>query len=133
MIEEFSITIKKVRKPKGSDLNQDIQIISQSLGLFTKRDKEKSCFRIFVEILKNKKGLNAEEITINTNLTRATVIHHLNFLIKAGLIIKKGHKYYLRGESLNGLIKNISSDMNKTFNELEEMAKSIDNELTSDR
>ena len=40
MIEEFSITIKKINRPKGSNLNQDIQIISQSLGLFTKRDKE---------------------------------------------------------------------------------------------
>jgi len=55
MIEEFSITIKNIKKPKKSDINQDIQVISQSFGLFTKRDKEKSCFRVFLEILKNKK------------------------------------------------------------------------------
>ena len=35
MIEEFSITIKKIKRPKSSDLNQDIQIISHSLGLIT--------------------------------------------------------------------------------------------------
>src|SRR3989344_2853477 len=119
MIEEFSITIKKLNRPKISDLNQDIQIITQSLGLFSKRDKEKSCFRIFVEILKNKNGITAEEITLNTNLTRATVIHHLNYLIKSGLITKKKHKYYLRGETLEGLIKEINNDMNKTFYELD--------------
>tara|TARA_Y100000034_G_scaffold135951_1_gene209969 strand:+ start:1616 stop:2014 length:399 start_codon:yes stop_codon:yes gene_type:complete len=130
MIEEFSITIKKVKRPKRSNLNQDIQIISQSLGLFTKRDKEKSCFRVFIEILKNKKGLTAEEITINTNLTRATVIHHLNSLIRSGLVTKKIHKYSLRGDSLEGLIKELNKDMNKTFNDLNKMAKNIDNELT---
>ncbi len=129
MIEEFSITVKRVKRPKTSDLNNDIQIISQSLGLFSKRDKEKSCFRVFLEIVKNK-GMNAEEITLNTHLTRATVIHHLNFLIKSGLIIKKGHKYFLRGETLEGLIKEISKDMEKNFSELDKLAKNIDSELT---
>ena len=85
MIEEFSITVKKIKRSKQSDLNDDIQIISQSLGLFTKRDKEKSCFRVFVEILKSM-GVTAEEVTLNTNLTRATVIHHLNYLIKSDFI-----------------------------------------------
>lgn len=129
MIEEFSITIKKIKKPKHSDLNQDIQIISQSFGLFTKRDKEKSCFRVFVEILKNK-GLTAEEITLNTNLTRGTVIHHLNFLIKAGLITKKGHKYSLRGGNLERLVDEISKDIKIAFEDIDDIAKNIDSELT---
>jgi len=130
MIEEFSITIKKVKKPKSCDLNQDIQIISQSFGLFTKRDKEKSCFRIFLEIVKNRNGVTAEDITINTHLTRATVIHHLNYLIKSWLITRKKHKYYLRGGTLEGLIREINSDMSNTFDELNQIAKNIDSELT---
>ena len=129
MIEEFSITIKKIRKPKISDLNQDIQIISQSLGLFTKRDKEKSCFRVFIEILKNKQGLSAEEITLNTHITRATVIHHLNSLIKNNLIIKKGHKYFLRSKNLEELIKDLNKDVDEALNELNKTAKNIDKQL----
>ena len=129
MIEEFSITIKKIKRPKTSDLNQDIQIISQSLGLFTKRDKEKSCFRVFVEILKNKQGLSAEEITLNTHITRATVIHHLNSLIKSDLVIKKGHKYYLRSKNVEELIKDLNKDINETLNELNKTAKNIDKQL----
>ena len=129
MIEEFSITIKKIKKPKISDLNQDIQIISYSLGLFTKRDKEKSCFRVFIEILKNKQGLSAEEITLNTHITRATVIHHLNSLIKNNLIIKKGHKYFLRSKNLEELIKDLNKDVNEALNELNKTAKNIDKQL----
>ena len=109
-------------------MNQDIQIISHSLGLITKRDKEKSCFRVFIEILKHK-GLTAEGITVSANLSRATVIHHLNFLMKAGLVVKKSHKYFLRGDSLEGLIKDINNDMNKTFSDLNKLAKNIDKNL----
>jgi len=130
MIEEFSITIKKLRKSKISDLNQDIQIITQSLGLFTKRDKEKSCFRVFVEILKNKNGMAAESITLNTNLSRATVIHHLNYLMKSGLIVKKKHKYFLRAKNVEELIRQISNDINETLDDLKKTARNIDNELT---
>lgn len=129
MIEELSITIKKIKKPKVSDLNQDIQIITQSLGLFSKRDKEKSCFRVFVEILKNK-GVTAEEITLNTNLTRATIIHHLNYLIKSDLVIKKGHKYFLRSKNLEELIIQINKDVDETLTDLKKIAKNIDSELT---
>ena|SRR3990167_9021267 len=130
MIEEFSITVKKLRKSKISDLNQDIQIITQSLGLFTKRDKEKSCFRVFVEILKNKNGMAAESITLNTNLSRATVIHHLNYLMKSGLIVKKKHKYFLRAKNVEELIRQISNDINETLDDLKKTARNIDNELT---
>lgn len=129
MIEEFSITVKKIKRPKQSDLNDDIQIISQSLGLFTKRDKEKSCFRVFVEILK-RKGVTAEEVTLNANLTRATVIHHLNYLIKSDLVIKKGHKYFLRSKNLEELISQINKDVDETLNDLKKIARNIDSELT---
>ena len=129
MIEEFSITIKKVRKPKGSDLNQDIQIISQSLGLFTKRDKEKSCYRVFLELVKNKNGLSAEEITITTNLTRPTVIHHLKNLLDYNLIIKDKSKYKIKKESLNSLVDFLENEVNAALNELKEIAKDIDKEL----
>ena len=129
MIEEFSITIKKVRKPKGSDLNQDIQIISQSLGLFTKRDKEKSCYRVFLELVKNKSGLSAEEITITTNLTRPTVIHHLKNLLDYNLIIKDKSKYKIKKESLNSLVDFLENEVNAALNELKEIAKDIDKEL----
>ena len=130
MIEELSITIKKIKRPKGSDLNNDLQIISHSLGLFTKRDKEKSCFRVFVEILKNKNGMAAESITLNTNLSRATVIHHLNYLMKSGLIVKKKHKYFLRAKNVEELIRQISNDINETLDDLKKTARNIDNELT---
>ena len=53
MIYEFRrVTLIKTRKPQKKDLNTDLQWFSESLGLFSQRDKERSCFRIFVELVK---------------------------------------------------------------------------------
>jgi predicted transcriptional regulator len=129
MIREFQITIRKIKKPKLTNLNENIQFLAESLGLFNKRDKEKSCYRVFLELVKNKSGLCAEEITITTNLTRPTVIHHLKNLLDYNLIIKDKSKYKIKKESLNSLIDFLENEVNSALNELKEIAKDIDKEL----
>ena len=129
MIKEFHITIKKIKKQKSLNLNQDIQFLAESLGLFNKRDKERSCYRVFLELIKNKKGLTAEEITITTNLTRPTVIHHLNNLRESELIIKEKSRYKIINSSLNSLIYHVENELNITLTELKRIAKDIDKEL----
>ena len=126
---EFQITIKKIKKPISANLNENIQFLAESLGLFNKRDKEKSCYRVFLELVKNKIGLTAEEITLTTNLTRPTVIHHLKNLLESDLIEKKKSKYKIKGDSLNSLVNYLEKELNTTLLELKEIAKNIDNEL----
>ena len=46
------ITIVKIRKPVTTDVNEELQFLGNSLGLFNLRDKDKSCFRVFIELLK---------------------------------------------------------------------------------
>ena len=80
MIREFQkITIVKVRKSSEKNINEDLQWISSSLGLFNERDKEKSCFRIFVELIKAARrgqALNSDQIAAKTNLSRAWLFWH---------------------------------------------------------
>ena len=57
MIKEFQkITIIKLRKSSEKNLNSDLQWFSNSLGLFNERDKEKSCFRVFIALIKASRG-----------------------------------------------------------------------------
>src|SRR3990167_1608262 len=118
MMIEFQITIKKVKKPKSTNLNESIQFLAESLGLFNKRDREKSCYRVFLELVKNKSGMTAEEITLTTNLTRPTIIHHLNNLLESSLIEKQKSRYKIKEGSLNSLINSIENELNVTIEEL---------------
>ena len=133
MIHEFrKVTIVRLRKPTQKDLNQDLQWFSSSLGLFSERDKEKSCFRIFVELIKaarRNQPLNSDQIALRTHLSRATIIHHLNKLIETGLVIPHEGSYILRVDNLETLVEEVKRDVLRSFEDLQAMAEELDDQL----
>ena len=132
MITRFTkIVIQKVKVPK-EDLNAELMWLSKSLGLLSERDKEYSCFRMFIEIIKASKrgeGLSSDELAYRLNLTRGTVIHHLTKLIGAGLVRVEDNKYSLRAKNLEQTLKKMKQDVLSTYEELENLGKEIDKKL----
>lgn len=123
------ITIPEEKKP---NLNLELQYLCAALGLFNQRDKDRSKFRIFIELLRSAKkneGRTSDELAAYLHLTRATVIHHLHNLASAGIIDHKNNKYYLRVNSLSELVAKVRRDLNKTFDELAELAERCDKGL----
>ena len=132
IISHHKITIIRHRRPSKSSLNEQLQWLGSSLGLFGLRDRDKSCFRIFVELIKAtkaKKPVTSDELAFGLNLSRGTVIHHINNLIKSGLVIHEGNKYMLRVENLTTLIEEVEKDIERTCHDLKQIAKNIDKEL----
>ncbi len=133
MIYEFRrVTVIKTRKPQKKDLNTDLQWFSESLGLFSQRDKERSCFRIFVELVKaarRRQLLGSDELAARTNLTRGTIIHHIIHLVESGLVAHYEGKYMLRVENLETLVTELQRDLHRVFEDLQSMAKELDAEL----
>jgi len=126
------ITIINIRKPAPDNINQELQWFGSSLGLFNLRDKDKSCFRVFIELLKSaklKRPFSSDELAYRLNLTRGTVIHHINKLIEAGLVVHEGNKYILRVNNLKDLIDEIEKDMKRTCEDLRKVADRIDGRL----
>ncbi len=134
MIRFYSqkITVVRIRKPDKNNLNEELQWLGNSLGLFNLRDRDKSCFRIFIELLKSAKSrreITSDELAAKTSLTRATVIHHIHRLIEAGIVIPEKNKYYLRVEKLKELINEMERDMVQACNDLREIADDIDRKM----
>jgi predicted transcriptional regulator len=126
------ITIVKIRKPAEKNVNDDLQFFGNSLGLFNLRDKDKSCFRVFIELLKaakRKQPISSDELAYRLDLTRGTVVHHINKLMEAGIVVHEGNSYFLRVDKLEALIEELRKDVARTLDDLEEMAKEIDREL----
>jgi predicted transcriptional regulator len=129
------ITIIKIKKPEQEHINDELKFLGESLGLFSERDKDKSCFRIFIVLIKSLKSghkLTSDEIADKTNLTRGTVIHHLNRLMESGIVVSQRNYYMLAVDTMEDLVELVKNNLTKTFDNLKPIAKSIDKKLELD-
>jgi predicted transcriptional regulator len=109
-----------------------LQWFGGSLGLFNLRDKDKSCFRIFIALLQSAKEsqkLSSDELAARTKLTRSTVVHHLNKLMSSGIVVQEKSRYSLRMDSLADMVEHIKRDSDETWGMLRDIAKDIDSKL----
>ena len=126
------ITIVNIRKPAEHNVNQELQWLGSSLGLFNLRDKDKSCFRVFIELLKSAKAkhtLTSDELALNLALSRGTIIHHINKLMESGIVVHEHNTYTLRVENLKSLIDEVEKDLKRACEDLKDVAKEIDHRL----
>ena len=126
------ITIVQIRKPAERNVNQELQWLGTSLGLFNLRDKDKSCFRLFIELLKSAKRhetLTSDELSARLDLSRGTIIHHINRLMESGLVVHEGNTYTLRVDTLRSLIEELEKDLKRSLEDLKEVANEIDKTL----
>ena len=131
-VEFRKITILRITRPAKESINADVQWLSNSLGLVSLRDKSRSCYRVFIELLKAaKKGnaLSSDEISFHTSLSRGTVIHHLNHLMASGIVVHHAGKYALRVRDLKQLVRSIRDDLNASLSEIEDIASEIDRNI----
>jgi predicted transcriptional regulator len=122
------ITIVSSRKPRRN-LNDELQWFGNSLGLFSLRDKDRSCFRLFIELLKAAKAhqaLSSDALSERLKLTRGTTVHHLNKLMETGIVVREGNRYILRVDNLEYLIEELRRDSDRMFHDLQKIAKEID-------
>lgn len=126
------ITIVNIRRPKNQSLNDELQWFGSALGLLGERDKDRSCFRIFIELIKALKesgSLSSDELGDRLGLSRATVVHHLNTLMERGIIVRQGNRYIMRGHQLTLLVEDIRKDVDRAFEELKKTAEELDKVL----
>ena len=132
IIRRQRITITQIRRPPEQKLNDELQWLGNSLGLFNLRDRDKSCYRIFVELLKAARlnqPLSSDELAYQLHLTRGTVVHHLNKLMESGIVIHAERGYLLRVASVERLIEELEQDLVRTISNLKKVAHAIDDEM----
>ncbi len=128
----MKLTLWKLRKENTDNINQELQWLGNSLGLFNLRDRDSSCFRIFILLVRKAKRnepVSSDDLAEQLNLTRGTVVHHLTRLMDSGLVVHAGRKYILRERDLNQVVKDIHKDMELVFSEILEVAQEVDKKL----
>ncbi len=125
--------VQSQQQPNTHNINELLHWFGGTLGLFNPRDKDKSCYRIFVALLssirENPEGLTSDELALRTRLSRGTVVHHLNKLMESGIVVSERGKYVLSVDNLQELVEQVRSRVNKTFDGLKEISRAIDKQL----
>lgn len=126
------ITIVKEAPKTSSNINELLLLLGSNLGLFSMRDKDKSCYRIFiilVKALKVKVELTSDELAAQTGLSRGTVIHHLNHLMDAGIVTNYKNKYFINYDSLEDMVEDMRKGVSNMFDNIGKVARKIDSTL----
>lgn len=132
MIREQRITIIRISRPNRQNVNDELKWLGHSLGLFSERDKDSSLYRLFVELIKSCKSsrqMTSDELARRLDLTRGTVVHHLNKLLESGIVVEEKNRYALRVANLEVLIDELRKDVRRAMDDLKEIARQIDEEL----
>ncbi|ASI13515.1 ArsR family transcriptional regulator [Candidatus Mancarchaeum acidiphilum] len=124
------IIIKSVDKPYSDDPDSFISWFCKSFGLESEIENsdsiEKDLLKQFINAALAGKGISSSDLTENFKIARTTIIYHLNRLIEAGWIVKRGRMYYLRGKELSDVIEEIEYDINREMMKMLDIAKQFD-------
>ncbi len=126
------LTLIRVRHVPEENINRELQWLGNSLGLFNLRDKDSSCFRVFITLVKRAKRqepFSSDEIAGQLHLSRGTVVHHLTRLMDSGIVSREREGYLLREATLRKVIQDMHQEMERLFSEMEEVAKEIDERM----
>lgn len=132
-MEIDEITIVTTNAPEKPHVNELLKWFGSSLGLFSLRDKNSSCFRVFIVLIKDARndgeGLTSNEISNLTDLSRGTVVHHLNKLMSSGIVLNVENKYLLREKRLEELMEEVEKDLIQTMDVLKDVGSELDEML----
>ena len=121
------------RERRGSDINTDLQWLCHSLGLFPVRDYNASMYRLFIELIKDRKAgivANSDALAARVGLSRGTVVHHLNKMIDSGIVVRLPDGYELKEGSVEGMVEQMRARIGDLFDEIEDVARRIDEQLS---
>ena len=128
----FKIVIRKVEQPFSGKSVDELDWICQTLGFFEPIDREKIASQIFKEIVSatdRGEALTSTAIAERVNMSRGSVINHLNNLMRSGLIVRSGRYYSARSRSMYRTIEEIEEDIERIFSKMKKTAMEIDREL----
>ncbi|MDY0386807.1 MAG: winged helix-turn-helix transcriptional regulator [Methanolobus sp.] len=127
------IILINLEKPRDKKLEEDIHWFCNSFGLSSGRDTENIATQIVHDMLQQiserEDRISSDVIAENLDVNLSRVNHHIRNLINAGLIYREKRALYLRGGSLKAAVQEMRKDSERMFQELEEMAEEIDEQM----
>ncbi len=123
------IVIKSVDRPAERNPDDMIRWFCEALGLTNSAEKdslEAEILKRFIIAAAHNVGISSSQIKLKPKVARSTVVYHLNRFIDAGIVVKRGRLYYLRGQELSSVIEELEYDINREMMRLMDVARDFD-------
>jgi hypothetical protein len=130
------IIIRHLEKPADKDVQKDIEWICECFGFYENIDREKTAASIFAKLLESMVDGECPSSTClgeETKVTRAAALHHLRKMMASGLVVKRDGGYALRRSSMYDTINEMHRDMDRIFEDIEQIAREIDERIGAKR
>ncbi len=125
-----NITIRSVEKPDYGDPKALLRWFCITFGIIENSAPEDSpeeqILVRFIYAARQNRGLSISDLKIHQKMPRSTFIYHLNRLVDAGVISKKGHTYKLRANDISKVVEEINYDVSREFMRIADTAKELD-------
>lgn len=128
----FEIVVRRVERPLPNKPTEEFDWICQTLGFFEPIDKDKTAATIFKELVRaseSGEALTSSALANRIDMSRGSVINHLNNLMRSGLVVRVGRYYEPRSSSMYRTIEEIEEDVERIFAKIKRTARNIDEEL----
>jgi predicted transcriptional regulator len=123
------LSLYEVKKPVSSVPENKTIWFCDTLGLSSGRDIHSLATQLITTLLhqyQNGEGLSTDQLAQLLNIAPARVNHHVRNLARTGIIYREKKLVHMRGLSLKESVREVRKDANRIFDELEEIAESID-------
>lgn len=126
------IILRNIEKPREKNERTDMGWICSSLGVSSGRDIHHISTQILSDLLRRsvvEPHISSENLADDLVISSSRVNHHVRNLMDSGIVYRQKRCIYVRGGSLLRAVESLRKDANVVFDELETMAKEIDNSL----
>lgn len=126
------VRIRHIIKKRHDSVEDTINLLCESLGVIGPRDVDNTSIKIFKELLKALRGekvMTSDELAEKVGLTRGAIVHHLNRMVKTGVVIRSSRGYEIRSYDLESLIDEVRTDVNRFLEDIRNVAKELDKAL----
>jgi predicted transcriptional regulator len=130
------IRIIKRKRPPGGNIDDELDWLCSSLGFCEQIDKDRTAAAIFRKLLESThrgEALRSDDLSEQVGKSRGAVVNHLNKLIASGLVIRHGTRYELREQNLHNTVLEMHRDMERMLEDMEAIAKEIDEDIRKRR
>lgn len=123
------IVVRQVERPMCGGEDEDLWWLCSSLGIGEGRDVERVASRVLFTLLEHQskeRGLPVDTIAQDLDVTNSRINHHIRNLIDAGVVYRQKRLIYLRGNSLQSMVREIRKDILRILDDVELTAAEID-------